>query len=152
MKQTQLVRQFCGHDLEVVFENVEDEAARAKMFESVAEQVCADCQVLPIWREVLSNVELWTELTKGSEKQLAWANSLRSKKTMLEIEHFVSDCHVKLITWPGHNPRQPKVAGMIFRLLDTASKIRKINDAKWWIDHRGYGPNELLEFVSLEFR
>lgn len=76
----------------------------------------------------------WPELT-GTEKQVAWATSIREK----ELGDAAEECTRRLKT---RHPEAYKIAmAAIDKLVSTRTK------ASWWIDNRGYVKTSLNEVI-----
>lgn len=134
----------CGKEFEYVAYKNNSSAARD--FEKwAAENIdeCPECREKRIAAEreeqnrisaEAAQTKGWPELT-GTEKQVAWATSIREK----EIGDAAEECTRRLKT---RHPEAYKIAmAAIDKLVSTRTK------ASWWIDNRGYIKTSLNEVI-----
>ncbi len=69
----------------------------------------------------------------GSEKQIAWAEDIRSK-ALVELQPL----EAKVAAHPEQT--HPN----IIELKSGIALLKAVADAKWWIDHRDYGIQTMM--------
>ena len=120
------IRRSCGHVEEL----------RDSSFGSISAEeskLCRECYISAKNAEAAASNSGLTPLT-GSEKQVAWAESLRAK--------FVK----AIAAFQGVEDRPGAVSKQ--QVLDVASEVLNTADAKWWIDNKGFS-GETARFVPI---
>lgn len=132
----------CGHEGEVSIPGIRKTGEyRAKMIFS---GLCPDCQaaadekLVSELKEKYSSPDSDLPMLEGSVKQIVWAESLRASRMdqvdylVKEIKNFYDDEGIKLA-------------------LLAIQKIFQISSSRWWIDHRYYDLDYMVEHYLRDY-
>ncbi|TEB13344.1 hypothetical protein [Pelotomaculum propionicicum] len=136
------VTRACGHEETVVlFGKLKDRDWRLEKVEP--QKLCSECYQAKLAEEREKENREAAEVAKeqglpalaGSEKQVAWAETIR-QQMLADIDEFIYK-RVK----PEHRNKP--------ELLTAIDHIRNTVEARWWIDNRGMNlPGELMHLVA----
>lgn len=132
----------CGHEGEVSIPGTRKTGEyRAKMIFS---GLCPDCQaaadekLVAELKEKYSSPDSDLPMLEGSVKQIVWAESLRASRIdqvdclVKEIKNFCDDESINLA-------------------LFAIQKIFQISSSRWWIDHRNYDLESMVEHYLRDY-
>lgn len=134
----------CGHTGRVeLFGKSKDRDWKLKNMES---DLCPDCYRA---QQEENNKKIAEELGLpdliGSEKQIAWANTLRTK-SLEEIQMWVNK-NKKMLE---KDPTNEKIQGFVKNITDLYQGFAGIDQAKFWIDNRGWSIQEKINWFVKE--
>lgn len=128
----------CGHTEEYKIAGRKNEAYWQSRYEAEA---CWECRKAEEnIKAQLANQSNGLPALSGSEKQIAWAETLRMK-SLKSIEQFIDDAR-KLGERQGVD--QAQIDEGIGKLQAAADKIKGVALASWWIDRRDHTAQEFL--------
>ena len=127
----------CGHtQTHQLYGKTVDRQSRA---EWLATQDCTECYRAAKLAAATKNTAHLPALT-GSEKQIAWATTIRAEK-VAELDELLTKCKTLEGTVPAEQ------AANIYNAIETA---RNQAGAGWWIDNRNCSGRELAQKFHTE--
>ena len=140
----------CGHtDRQQFHGKVSDRYSRISRME---ENVCAACRLASHEADnataAASNDRDGLLSLSGSQKQTAWAESIRKGKIVeaADLLAGVMDMGRKQVAAGKISQADYDVAAADFNAR--FAQLRNVRDASWWIDHRNAGGKELLRAMG----
>jgi hypothetical protein len=128
------VKHTCGHTQSVNLFGTGNERERKMGW--MRSQKCPDCVRANQTeaRAALAEVQGWANLI-GSEKQIAWALTIRAKK-LPELEQLLATATEQYTELAADVSLNEQTRGNYETIVKGVEHMRTEPDAKWWIDHR----------------
>ncbi len=145
-----MITHTCGHTETVQLYGTNSHGERARKAAWLASKSCRACERTADMRAAQAQAAALTlpELT-GSEKQVAWALTIRAK-ALQAVATLRADFAANGARAQAQGMSSEAVAAELAQFDTLAERVAQQVSAKWWIDHRDTSARNLLALAQEE--